>query len=61
MDVNDFRGLVTLVMLVAFIGVVRWAWHAARKPDFDRAAATPLRDEPGADAPARKPPDGARQ
>lgn len=47
MDINDFRGLLTLVMLVAFLGLVRWAWHAARKPDFERAAKLPLADEPG--------------
>lgn len=42
MDINDFRGLITLVMLVAFLGLVRWAWHTARKPDFERAANLPL-------------------
>jgi cytochrome c oxidase cbb3-type subunit 4 len=45
MDINDFRGLLTLVMLVAFLGLVRWAWHAARKPDFERAANLPLTED----------------
>ena len=40
------RGLVTLAVMLAFIGVVAWAWSSRRKRDFDEMAQMPLRDEP---------------
>lgn len=40
-------GVVTVAMLVAFVGVVVWAWLPARRADFARAAALPLADEEG--------------
>lgn len=42
MDAGLLRGLYTVVMFVAFIGVVWWAWSARRKDDFDKAANLPL-------------------
>lgn len=47
MDMGLFRGIVTLVLLVAFCGLVVWAWSSKRKADFDEAAKLPLEDESG--------------
>ena len=44
MDVGTVRGLVTLVLMLAFIGLVLWAWSGRRKADFDEAAQLPLDD-----------------
>jgi cytochrome c oxidase cbb3-type subunit 4 len=45
MDINDLRGLSTLFMLVAFIGLVLWAYSSKRKQSFDEAANLPFADE----------------
>ncbi|MCA1798834.1 MAG: cbb3-type cytochrome c oxidase subunit 3 [Xanthomonadaceae bacterium] len=45
MDINLFRGLMTALLLVIFIGIVIWAWMPARKKRFDEAARLPLDDE----------------
>ncbi len=46
MDYATFRGIVALVILVAFIGVVLWAYSSRRKASFDRAANSIFDDEP---------------
>jgi len=38
-------GMVTGVLLVAFLGIVAWAWSRKRKEAFDEAARYPLFDE----------------
>jgi cytochrome c oxidase cbb3-type subunit IV len=35
----------TLLMMVAFIGVVYWAWSSRRRKDFDEAANLPLEED----------------
>ncbi|MDX1500132.1 MAG: cbb3-type cytochrome c oxidase subunit 3 [Woeseiaceae bacterium] len=45
MDVNTLRGLLTLVLMLAFLGVWIWAWSGRRKRDFDESAALPLEDD----------------
>ena len=45
MDINTVRGVITLVVMVTFIGVWAWAWSRKRKKDFDEAANLPFRDE----------------
>ncbi len=45
MDVGTFRGLVTLLAMAAFIGVVWWAWSSRRKKPFDQAAHMPLEED----------------
>lgn len=47
MDIGTLRGIITLVLLLAFIGIVIWAYSAKRKSAFDEAAQLPLADEPG--------------
>ena len=48
-DINTLRGLSTLFLLVAFLGLVAWAYSNKRKKDFEEAANLPFADEPGAD------------
>lgn len=45
MDINDLRGLSTVFMMIAFIGVVFWAYSKKRKKTFDEAANLPFEDE----------------
>ena len=45
MDINDLRGLSTLFMLVAFLGLCFWAYSSKRKKTFDEAANLPSADE----------------
>ncbi len=40
-------GLLTAAALLAFIGVVLWAYSGRRRADFQRAARMPLDDEQG--------------
>ncbi|MCL7928445.1 cbb3-type cytochrome oxidase subunit 3 [Halomonas llamarensis] len=55
MDTGTFRGLITLVLLIAFLGITWWAYSKRRKPDFDEAANLPFADDdeqPSRDKPA---------
>jgi cytochrome c oxidase cbb3-type subunit 4 len=38
MDINTVRGLLTLVFLVAFLAIVRYAWSARNRARFEAAA-----------------------
>jgi cytochrome c oxidase cbb3-type subunit 4 len=44
MDLPTVRGLLTLVLMLAFAGVVIWAWSRNRQKDFEEAAQLPLED-----------------
>lgn len=46
MDLPTVRGVLTAILMLAFIGVVFWAWSSKRKQDFDEASRLPL-DENG--------------
>ncbi|MCQ4258324.1 cbb3-type cytochrome oxidase subunit 3 [Stutzerimonas stutzeri] len=48
MDIGILRGLGTILVFVAFIGVVLWAYSSKRKKSFDEAANLPFADEPDA-------------
>lgn len=39
------RGLLTLILFLAFMTLWAWAWNKNRKPDFDRMAHLPLEDQ----------------
>jgi cytochrome c oxidase cbb3-type subunit 4 len=54
MDVNDFRALYTVLMLVFFIGVVLWAYSSKRKKSFTEAANLPFADEAQHEATLKK-------
>ena len=45
MDINLIRGILTVVIFGAFIGIWVWAWSSRRKSDFDASAALPLEDD----------------
>ena len=45
MDLGTFRGITTLLIMIAFIGIVIWAYSKRRKKDFDEAKNLPFADE----------------
>ncbi|WP_263139595.1 cbb3-type cytochrome c oxidase subunit 3 [Pseudomonas sp. RIT-PI-AD] len=45
MDVGTLRGLGTVMVLVAFVSVVFWAYSGKRKTRFDEAANLPFADD----------------
>jgi cytochrome c oxidase cbb3-type subunit 4 len=46
MDIGTMRGLVTLLLMLAFVGLVFWAYSKRRKADFDEMAQLPFREYP---------------
>lgn len=55
MDTGTFRGIITLILIIAFLGITWWAYSKRRKPDFDEAANLPFADDdeqPSSDKPA---------
>jgi len=45
MDINDLRGLLTALLLLAFVGLCFWAWSGRRRADFEASALLPLEDD----------------
>ena len=45
MDLPTLRGIISIVLLVAFVGLVIWAWSSKRTTDFEEAAHLPLKDD----------------
>ncbi len=45
MDINDIRGLGNVAALVAFIGVIWWAYGPKRKERFEEDGNLPFADE----------------
>ena len=45
MDINDFRGILTAIVFIAFIGIWAFAWSSRRKADYDAQAALPLEED----------------
>ena len=45
MDINFFRSIVTVVLFVAFAGIVIWAFSKRRKKDFEEAAHLPFDED----------------
>ncbi len=60
MDLNDLRSLTTVLMFVAFIGIVAWAWVGKRRESFDAAAQLPFVESQG-DAVAASAPQGDKK
>jgi cytochrome c oxidase cbb3-type subunit 4 len=44
-DIGTFRGLITVVLMLLFIGLVFWAWSRRRHEEFEAAARLPLDDD----------------
>ncbi len=45
MDINVFRGVFTLLALLAFLGVVWWAYSGKNKARFEEDALLPFADD----------------
>ena len=45
MDYSMLGSLMTVVMLVVFLGIVAWAYSSKRRTAFDEAARVPLEDD----------------
>lgn len=45
MDINDLRGLATVFVMAAFIGIALWAYSGKQKKRFEEAANLPFADE----------------
>lgn len=45
MDIDTFRGIVTLILMILFFALVAWAWSSRRQRDFTEAANLPLGDD----------------
>lgn len=52
MDIGDLRGLGTLIVAIAFIGMSLWVSSSKRNPDFAEARMAPFADEPQVRGPA---------
>ncbi len=51
MDINTLRGLSSVFVLLAFIGVCWWAFSPRRRKQFEEAARLPFaEDEPPAES-----------
>ncbi|OLF55161.1 cbb3-type cytochrome oxidase subunit 3 [Pseudomonas chlororaphis] len=46
LDSGMIRGLGTLVVMIAFIGLSIWVFNAKRNPEFAQARLLPFADEP---------------
>lgn len=46
MDIGIIRGLGTVLVFVAFVCIVLWAYNSKRKSSFDEAANLPFVDDP---------------
>ncbi|MEX0943919.1 MAG: cbb3-type cytochrome c oxidase subunit 3 [Pseudomonadales bacterium] len=44
MDINDLRGIGTVLCLIAFLAIVCWAYSPSRKDAFEKAAQLPFSD-----------------
>ena len=56
MDIGTLRGLGTLLVMSAFIGLVIWAYGKGRQKDFDEAARLPFADDSTAHPPKKDTP-----
>ncbi|MBX3610280.1 MAG: cbb3-type cytochrome c oxidase subunit 3 [Hydrogenophaga sp.] len=45
MDINTLRSVVTVISLLAFLGIVVWAWSRRNQARFEEAAQLPFQDE----------------
>ncbi len=45
MDTGTFRGIITFLLIVAFLGITWWAYSRRRKPDFEEAAQLPFAED----------------
>ena len=46
-DINLARGILLILLIIAFLGIWAWAWGKKRKPEFDAASRLPLEEDDG--------------
>ena len=61
MDTGTFRGIITGILIIAFIGLTLWAFSKRRKKDFEEAARLPFADDNDADAAANRDTSASRE
>ena len=47
LDSNEIRGVVLILMILAFLGIWSWAWSKNRKKAFHEASMLPLEEDDG--------------
>jgi len=45
MDITTLRTSITVLAMLAFLGIVAWAWSSRRAADFDAASRLPLEED----------------
>ena len=45
MDINELRGIITAVTMLAFVAFSIFAWRRYRQAEFDESARRPLEDD----------------
>lgn len=51
---GQIAGVVTVILMLTFIGIWIWAWRGKRKRVFDRMARLPLEDDSAIPDPANE-------
>ena len=46
-DINLARGVLLILLIIAFLGIWAWAWSHKRKEAFHAAARLPLEEDDG--------------
>ena len=47
MDINVFRAVILITLMISFVGLWIWAWNRKRKPAFHEASMLPLEEDNG--------------
>jgi cytochrome c oxidase cbb3-type subunit 4 len=47
MDINVFRAVILIALMISFVGLWVWAWSRKRKPAFHEASLLPLEEDNG--------------
>jgi cbb3-type cytochrome oxidase subunit 3 len=45
MDINDIRGIITAVTMLAFVALAAFAWRRYHRAEFEESARRPLEDD----------------
>jgi cytochrome c oxidase cbb3-type subunit 4 len=46
-DINLVRGILLILLILAFFGIWAWAWQSKQKPAFREASMLPLEEDDG--------------
>lgn len=58
MDIGAVRGVLTLILLLAFLGLLAWLMFGTRASDFDAVARLPLEEDEEAPGAGERPAAG---